>query len=66
MKSVANGNHSPSPSKERAEAPIHSPPNESDIEEYLDLGICNKDNTLEILLVNGLHLNKVFKLAGLS
>ncbi|PLW11419.1 hypothetical protein PCASD_20201 [Puccinia coronata f. sp. avenae] len=50
----------------RSDSVMSSPPNKSHIEGYLDfLGVCDKECTLEILLANGFHLHKTFKLTGL-
>ncbi|PLW06287.1 hypothetical protein PCASD_26816 [Puccinia coronata f. sp. avenae] len=60
---------SPTISGTGAESTLSSPPNESDIEGYIDfLGIQNRDKeyTLEILLANGFHSHKVFKSSGLA
>ncbi|PLW41565.1 hypothetical protein PCASD_10000 [Puccinia coronata f. sp. avenae] len=60
---------SPTISGTGAKSTLSSPPNESNIEGYIDfLGIRNRDKeyTLEILLANGFHLHKVFKSSGLA
>ncbi|KNZ53574.1 hypothetical protein VP01_319g5 [Puccinia sorghi] len=46
--------------------PLSSPPNHSDIKGYINfLGINNKEDTLNIILVNGFTYDKVFKSSGL-
>jgi hypothetical protein len=63
------GDMTPTISRTGCNSTLSSPPNEFDIKGYIDfLGIRNQDKeyTLEILLPNGFHLHKVFKLAGLA
>ncbi|PLW29313.1 hypothetical protein PCASD_23585 [Puccinia coronata f. sp. avenae] len=63
------GDMTPTISRTGCDLTLSSPPNKADIEGYIDfLGIRNQDKeyTLEILLANGFHSHKVFKLVGLA
>ena len=53
--------------EQSSESSVSSPPNDSNIEGYIDfLGIRDREHTLDILLTNGFHTYKVFKSRGLA
>ncbi|PLW51085.1 hypothetical protein PCASD_02411 [Puccinia coronata f. sp. avenae] len=63
------GDMTPTISRTGCNSTLSSPPNEANIEGYIDfLGISyqDKEYTLEILLANGFHSHKVFKSVGLA